>query len=552
MSGPHEGEAELPRGRLARTPPSSTSTSVSSGAACEHEDRARRRSISVKLRETNQAGQYILTADDAELLQEVLRDNLLLEKSGASAKRPFLFRDLQFTRQRSAFDRQNPSFSSSQFHGFFTLFWLGVALMLVKVAANNWRTYGTPFGTTEIIELMLSRDVLVLGITDFILCWSTLFCLGLQRVILRGYLDWSGFGWVIQNLYKKRDLLKGRLKRLEGYSSHDSVSSSQSSPPSAIVSEIANLRKQNRQRSSTEFKSIHATRDTDHLLVLSETIENGTALGPAQMVSLKGLLTKEIELLFEGLHGQFSKNSQYPRNLTVGNFCEFITLPTLVYELEYPRTERIDWAYVAEKVVATFATIFVMIVVSQYWIYPVVMRTLDMKDQGLTVQQRLQEFPWVLSDLLFPFMMEYLLAFYVIWECVLNALAEITRFADRGFYADWWNSVSWDQFARDWNRPVHNFLLRHVYHSTISSFHLSRVSASLVTFFLSACVHELIMLCIFRRLRGYLLFLQMTQLPLVSLSRTRLMRGRRLMGNIFFWLGIFTGPSLLCSLYLII
>ncbi|KAJ5117047.1 Sterol O-acyltransferase [Penicillium atrosanguineum] len=54
------------------------------------------------------------------------------------------------------------------------------------------------------------------------------------------------------------------------------------------------------------------------------------------------------------------------------------------------------------------------------------------------------------------------------------------------------------------------------------------------------------MLCIFRRLRGYLLFLQMSQLPLVSLSRTRLMRGRRLIGNIFFWLGIFTGPSLLC------
>jgi sterol O-acyltransferase len=60
------------------------------------------------------------------------------------------------------------------------------------------------------------------------------------------------------------------------------------------------------------------------------------------------------------------------------------------------------------------------------------------------------------------------------------------------------------------------------------------------------------MLCIFRRLRGYLLFLQMSQLPLVWLSRTRFMRGRRLVGNIFFWLGIFTGPSLLCSLYLII
>jgi sterol O-acyltransferase len=201
MSGPQEDEVELLRGRLTTTSPSSSSTSDSSGTACEHKDRARRRSIPVKLRETGQAGQYILTAEDAELLLEVLRDNLRLEKSDAPRKRHFLFRDLQFTRQRSAFDRQNPSFSSSQFHGFFTLFWLGVALMLVKVAANNFRTYGTPFGTTEVIELMLSRDVLVLGITDFILCWSTLFCLGLQRAILRGYLRWSGFGWVIQNVW---------------------------------------------------------------------------------------------------------------------------------------------------------------------------------------------------------------------------------------------------------------------------------------------------------------------------------------------------------------
>lgn len=39
----------------------------------------------------------------------------------------------------------------------------------------------------------------------------------------------------------------------------------------------------------------------------------------------------------------------------------------------------------------------------------------------------------------------YLLAFYVIFECVLNVFAEITLFADRGFYDAWWNSTTWDQ-----------------------------------------------------------------------------------------------------------
>jgi MBOAT, membrane-bound O-acyltransferase family len=53
---------------------------------------------------------------------------------------------------------------------------------------------------------------------------------------------------------------------------------------------------------------------------------------------------------------------------------------------------------------------------------------------------------------------------------VLNVLAELTYFADRGFYADWWNSVSWDQFARDWNRPVHNFLRKPCSHSVLLFF----------------------------------------------------------------------------------
>jgi sterol O-acyltransferase len=124
----------------------------------------------------------------------------------------------------------------------------------------------------------------------------------------------------------------------------------------------------------------------------------------------------------------------------------------------------------------------------------------------------------MMLDLIFPFMMEYLLTWYLIWETILNFVAELTRFADRGFYDAWWNCVSWDQFARDWNRPVHNFLLRHVYHSSISAMKVDKHTATLITFFLSACVHELVMWCIFKKLRGYLLVLQMCQLPVSLFS----------------------------------
>lgn len=148
----------------------------------------------------------------------------------------------------------------------------------------------------------------------------------------------------------------------------------------------------------------------------------------------------------------------------------------------------------------------------------------------------------------------YILTFQLL-RCVssqLNVLAELTLFADRGFYSDWWNSISWDQFARDWNRPVHNFLLRHVYHASMSALNLSRSSATLLTFLLSACVHELLMAVIFQKVRGYLLMAQMSQLPLVMLSRTRFLKGRDVLGNIMFWVGIFVGPGFLCTLYILL
>ena len=52
-----------------------------------------------------------------------------------------------------------------------------------------------------------------------------------------------------------------------------------------------------------------------------------------------------------------SGNNSYPGNLTVTNHYEYIVLPTLVYELEYPRSDTINWYYVAEKVIAVFGVL---------------------------------------------------------------------------------------------------------------------------------------------------------------------------------------------------
>lgn len=44
----------------------------------------------------------------------------------------------------------------------------------------------------------------------------------------------------------------------------------------------------------------------------------------------------------------------------------------------------------------------IMQVVSQAYIYPAVAATIVMKESGMTLQQRWQEFPFIVSDMLFP------------------------------------------------------------------------------------------------------------------------------------------------------
>jgi sterol O-acyltransferase len=66
----------------------------------------------------------------------------------------------------------------------------------------------------------------------------------------------------------------------------------------------------------------------------------------------------------------FTKTVTWPENITVWNFWDYLLVPTLVYELSYPRTKAIRPLYVLEKVLATFGTFFVIYVITEHWIMP--------------------------------------------------------------------------------------------------------------------------------------------------------------------------------------
>ena len=66
-----------------------------------------------------------------------------------------------------------------------------------------------------------------------------------------------------------------------------------------------------------------------------------------------------------------------------------------------------------------------------------------------------------------------LVCFNMIFENYTNFWGEITRYGDRLFYTDWWNSTSFEEFNRKWNLPVYEFLYRHVYLEMIFEHHFS-------------------------------------------------------------------------------
>lgn len=211
---------------------------------------------------------------------------------------------------------------------------------------------------------------------------------------------------------------------------------------------------------------------------------------------------------------------------------------------------KIRWLELFWKALAVFGCIFLLTLISEEFIVPVLAESAIRLQHVWTIGDKALILAETISLLLFPFMITFLLVFLVIWEYLLGAFAEITCFADRHFYSDWWNSSDWLEFSQEWNVPVHHFLRRHVYFA--SRTYVSKSTAMFITFLVSALGHELIMGCITKKLRGYGFFTMMLQLPIVAVQRSKLVRGRWVFNNTFFWASMILGLSAMCSLYVLV
>lgn len=176
----------------------------------------------------------------------------------------------------------------------------------------------------------------------------------------------------------------------------------------------------------------------------------------------------------------------YPRNITLSNLVYFWWAPTLVYQPVYPRTDKIRWVFVAKRMAEVFGLNAFMWIASAQYAAPVLRNSLD-KMASL-------DFPSILERLMklsTISLVIWLAGFFAFFQSFLNALAEVMRFGDRDFYADWWNSPSVGAYWRTWNKPVYQYMKRHIF-SPLVGRGWSAFSASIVVFVFSGILHELL------------------------------------------------------------
>lgn len=233
----------------------------------------------------------------------------------------------------------------------------------------------------------------------------------------------------------------------------------------------------------------------------------------------------------------------YPDNLRLKDLYYFIFAPTLCYELNFPRTERIRKRFLLRRAFEVIVGTQIILAVIQQYMIPSVKNSLvpfSNMDYTLATERLLK--------LAIPNHLSWLIMFYILFHSFLNLTGEILQFSDRHFYADWWNANNIDIFWRTWNLPVHRWAVRHLYLPMVDMGY-GRLTASMVVFFISAFFHEYMVSVPLKTYKIWAFMGMMGQIPLSFLSRAVEKRYGPRFGNIVVWSSIIIGQPLCIMMY---
>lgn len=232
--------------------------------------------------------------------------------------------------------------------------------------------------------------------------------------------------------------------------------------------------------------------------------------------------------------------AKYPGNLTLRDICNYMLFPTLCYEIQFARTERLRKRFLIKRAIELLILSQLDLALIQQWIVPTVSNSV--------LPFRQMQFSHMLERLLklaIPNHVIWLIWFYLFFHSLLNIVAELTRFADREFYRDWWNSESVYYFWSNWNIPVHKWCARHLYVPLIS-LGLNKCQASTTVFFVSAFFHEYLVSVPLKMFRMWAFTGMLIQLPWARFVSAYF---NNHFANVAVWVSLIIGQPLCILMY---
>ncbi|XP_050080482.1 sterol O-acyltransferase 1-like [Anopheles maculipalpis] len=221
-------------------------------------------------------------------------------------------------------------------------------------------------------------------------------------------------------------------------------------------------------------------------------------------------------------------------------YVYFLFVPTLVYRDEYPRTRQIRWFVVARHCLEVIAVVFYISFILERYLTPM------FENFGKAAISPGTFVLTIFSSML-PGTLFLLVFFYSSLHASMNIAAELTCFADRMFYRDWWNESTFAGYIRSWNLVVHDWLYTYVYKDFMEYFFCyCRPVAMVAVITVSAVFHEIILSFTFRFFYP-VMFVQFEFLGLMLMLVTK--RMGRDVGNLVLWFSLAVGNGILASLY---
>lgn len=110
-----------------------------------------------------------------------------------------IFPSIEYVDRVSHFD---PTSDYRDFRGFFVLFWIGLAIMVITTMLRNWKENGYPLSIRQ--WELFTEKVYELAACDGAMVASMALSLPLHRLFMSssGFLRWSKGGMVIQSVFQ--------------------------------------------------------------------------------------------------------------------------------------------------------------------------------------------------------------------------------------------------------------------------------------------------------------------------------------------------------------